>query len=36
MNLALSADHRLIDGTLAAQFMARLKALLENPVQLIA
>jgi pyruvate dehydrogenase E2 component (dihydrolipoamide acetyltransferase) len=34
MNLTLSADHRLIDGTLGAQFMARLKALLEDPVQL--
>ena len=32
MNLTLSADHRLIDGTLGAQFMARLKALLEDPV----
>lgn len=36
VNLTLSSDHRLIDGTLGAQFMARLKALLENPVQLIA
>jgi pyruvate dehydrogenase E2 component (dihydrolipoamide acetyltransferase) len=36
MNVTLSADHRLIDGALAAQFMARLKALLEEPVQLIA
>ncbi len=36
LSLTLSADHRLIDGTLGAQFMARLKALLENPVQLIA
>jgi pyruvate dehydrogenase E2 component (dihydrolipoamide acetyltransferase) len=36
LNLTLSADHRLIDGTLSAQFMARLKALLEEPVQLIA
>jgi len=36
LSLNLSADHRLIDGTLGAQFMARLKALLENPVQLIA
>ena len=36
MNLTLSADHRLIDGTLGAQFMARLKALLEDPLQLIA
>jgi pyruvate dehydrogenase E2 component (dihydrolipoamide acetyltransferase) len=32
LNLTLSADHRLIDGTLGAQFMARLRALLENPV----
>jgi len=36
MNLTLSSDHRLIDGTLGAQFMAKLKALLENPIQLIA
>ena len=36
MNLTLSSDHRLIDGTLGAQFMARLKVLLENPIQLIA
>jgi len=36
LNLTLSADHRLIDGTLGAQFMARLRALLENPVELIA
>jgi pyruvate dehydrogenase E2 component (dihydrolipoamide acetyltransferase) len=36
LNLTLSADHRLIDGTLGSQFMARLKALLEEPVQLIA
>ncbi len=34
LNLTLSADHRLIDGTLGAQFMARLKALLADPVQL--
>jgi len=26
----------LIDGTLGAQFMARLKVLLEDPIQLIA
>ena len=36
MNITLSSDHRLIDGTLGAQFMAKLKALLENPIQLIA
>ncbi len=31
MNLSLSADHRIVDGMLAAQFMAQLKALLEEP-----
>jgi pyruvate dehydrogenase E2 component (dihydrolipoamide acetyltransferase) len=30
MTLVLSADHRLIDGLLAAKFMARLKELLES------
>ncbi|MSP12410.1 MAG: 2-oxo acid dehydrogenase subunit E2 [Chloroflexi bacterium] len=29
--LALSFDHRLIDGAMAAQFLGRLKSLLENP-----
>ena len=31
MNLTLSADHRIVDGMLAAQFMGQLKALLEAP-----
>jgi len=31
LTLVLSADHRIIDGTMAAKFMARLKQLLENP-----
>lgn len=31
MNLTVSVDHRIIDGALAAQFMKRLKDLLENP-----
>ena len=31
MSLTLSADHRLIDGVLAAKFMTRLKEMLENP-----
>lgn len=31
MTLTLSADHRTIDGTTGAQFMSRLKALLESP-----
>lgn len=35
MTMMLSADHRVIDGVLAAQFMSRLKALLEAPEELI-
>ncbi len=31
MTLTLSADHRIVDGAVAAQFMARLKELLEAP-----
>jgi pyruvate dehydrogenase E2 component (dihydrolipoamide acetyltransferase) len=31
LTLSLSADHRVIDGLLAARFMARLKELLESP-----
>ena len=31
MNLTLSADHRAIDGVLAARFLARMKSLLERP-----
>lgn len=34
MTLVLSADHRIIDGTLGAVFMARLKELLEDPTQI--
>ena len=34
MTMTLSCDHRIIDGLLAAKFMARLKELLENPTQL--
>jgi len=34
MTLTLSADHRLIDGVLAAKFLARLKGLLESPESL--
>jgi len=30
MKLTLSSDHRVIDGSVAAQFMGRLKALLEE------
>lgn len=35
MNLCLSFDHRLIDGALAAQFMSRIRQLLEQPLLLI-
>jgi pyruvate dehydrogenase E2 component (dihydrolipoamide acetyltransferase) len=30
MNLTLSSDHRVVDGAIAAQFMGRLKEILEN------
>jgi pyruvate dehydrogenase E2 component (dihydrolipoamide acetyltransferase) len=35
MPLALSFDHRLIDGALAGAFLARFKELVENPQQLM-
>ena len=35
MNLALSADHRVLDGVQAARFLGELKGLLESPVQLL-
>jgi pyruvate dehydrogenase E2 component (dihydrolipoamide acetyltransferase) len=34
MRAALSVDHRLVDGIVAAQFMAAWKELLENPYHL--
>jgi pyruvate dehydrogenase E2 component (dihydrolipoamide acetyltransferase) len=34
MRLTLSSDHRLVDGVLAAQFLAEVRRLLENPVSL--
>jgi pyruvate dehydrogenase E2 component (dihydrolipoamide acetyltransferase) len=34
MTLTLSSDHRIIDGVLAAKFLARLKELLESPDKL--
>ncbi len=36
MNLALTYDHRIIDGAEAAKFMASLKKMVENPVYLFA
>ena len=31
MNLSLTADHRVVDGSVAAAFVARLKELIEKP-----
>ncbi|MGI9430376.1 MAG: 2-oxo acid dehydrogenase subunit E2 [Bythopirellula sp.] len=33
MTMTLSADHRVVDGLLAAKFMARLKDILEHPTE---
>jgi pyruvate dehydrogenase E2 component (dihydrolipoamide acetyltransferase) len=33
MTMTLSADHRVVDGLLAAKFMGRLKEILENPTE---
>ncbi|RJS80151.1 2-oxo acid dehydrogenase subunit E2 [Candidatus Bathyarchaeota archaeon] len=35
MTLTLSADHRVVDGVLAAKFLQRVKALLEAPYNLL-
>ncbi|MGA2442542.1 MAG: dihydrolipoamide acetyltransferase family protein, partial [Tepidisphaeraceae bacterium] len=35
MTMTLSADHRVIDGAMAAKFLARLKIILESPSQLV-
>lgn len=35
MTLTLSADHRIVDGAYAAEFLAELKNTLENPVRLL-
>lgn len=35
MRATLSCDHRLIDGAYAAQFLAELKRILENPVTML-
>lgn len=34
MTCVLSVDHRLVDGTVAAKFLSKLKYLLENPARL--
>lgn len=35
MNLSLTADHRVIDGVMAAKFLKRMAELLENPYLLL-
>lgn len=35
MNLTLSADHRVIDGVIAAEFLQTLKSILEKPISLL-
>jgi pyruvate dehydrogenase E2 component (dihydrolipoamide acetyltransferase) len=35
MSVTLSSDHRVVDGALAAQFLAEVRRLLENPVTLL-
>lgn len=36
LRVTLSVDHRIIDGVMGAQFLTRLKELLENPIRLLA
>lgn len=35
MNLALSYDHRIIDGREAVSFLKRIKVLLEDPEEML-
>jgi pyruvate dehydrogenase E2 component (dihydrolipoamide acetyltransferase) len=35
MKLTLGSDHRVVDGALAAQFLAEIRRLLENPASLL-
>ena len=36
MTLSLTADHRVVDGSVAAEFLQRIKTLLENPALMLA
>ncbi len=35
MTVTLTADHRAVDGAMAAQFLQTLKALLEEPASML-
>jgi pyruvate dehydrogenase E2 component (dihydrolipoamide acetyltransferase) len=35
MKVTLSSDHRVVDGTTAAQFLQTFRALLESPVRML-
>jgi pyruvate dehydrogenase E2 component (dihydrolipoamide acetyltransferase) len=35
MKITLSSDHRVIDGSLAAQFLQEVRRLLENPISVL-
>lgn len=35
MTIGLSADHRVVDGAVGAQYLAELRHLLENPVWML-
>ena len=36
MTLSLTFDHRVVDGSVAAEFLQRVKSLLENPALMLA
>jgi pyruvate dehydrogenase E2 component (dihydrolipoamide acetyltransferase) len=36
MTATVSVDHRSVDGALAAEWLAAFKALIENPIQILA
>jgi pyruvate dehydrogenase E2 component (dihydrolipoamide acetyltransferase) len=35
MQMTMSSDHRIIDGAMAAQYLATVKELLEKPASLL-